>query len=77
MADDLVRRHGVAAIPVSVFYAQPPDARYVRFCFCNTSATLWEYPVIVDVDTDGGDHATDPAEPITAPPTASTAALDR
>jgi hypothetical protein len=25
----------------------------VRFCQCNTSATLWEYPVIVDVDTDG------------------------
>ena len=25
----------------------------VRFCMCNTSATLWEYPVIVDVDTDG------------------------
>jgi len=25
----------------------------VRFCLCNTSATLWEYPVIVDVDTDG------------------------
>jgi hypothetical protein len=25
----------------------------VRFCLCNTSATLWEYPVVVDVDTDG------------------------
>jgi hypothetical protein len=25
----------------------------VRFCMCNTSATLWEYPVIVDVDNDG------------------------
>lgn len=25
----------------------------VRFCLCNTTATLWEYPVIVDVDTDG------------------------
>jgi hypothetical protein len=24
----------------------------VRFCECNTSATLWEYPVIVDVDND-------------------------
>jgi hypothetical protein len=25
----------------------------VQFCLCNTSATLWEYPVIADVDTDG------------------------
>jgi hypothetical protein len=25
----------------------------VRFCLCNTTATLWEYPVIVDVDVDG------------------------
>jgi methionine aminotransferase len=31
---------GVAAIPVSVFYAQPPDARYVRFCFCKNDDTL-------------------------------------
>ncbi|MDX9723524.1 MAG: hypothetical protein RBU37_22440 [Myxococcota bacterium] len=25
----------------------------VRFCQCNTSATLWEYPVIADVNADG------------------------
>ncbi|MCA9602157.1 MAG: VCBS repeat-containing protein, partial [Myxococcales bacterium] len=25
----------------------------VRFCQCNTSGTLWEYPVIVDVNNDG------------------------
>jgi hypothetical protein len=25
----------------------------VRYCQCNTSATLWEYPVIADVDNDG------------------------
>jgi hypothetical protein len=25
----------------------------VQFCQCNTSATLWEYPVIVDVNNDG------------------------
>ncbi len=25
----------------------------VRFCQCNPSGTLWEYPVIVDVDADG------------------------
>ncbi len=26
---------------------------HVRYCECNTSATLWEYPVIADVDNDG------------------------
>jgi methionine aminotransferase len=31
---------GVAAIPVSVFYEQPPEARYVRFCFCKNDDTL-------------------------------------
>jgi methionine transaminase len=31
---------GVAAIPVSVFYEQPPGARYVRFCFCKNDDTL-------------------------------------
>ena len=25
----------------------------VRFCACNTTATLWEYPVIADVNNDG------------------------
>jgi methionine transaminase len=41
---DLARRltveHGVAAIPVSVFYAQPPEARVLRFCFAKDDATL-------------------------------------
>jgi methionine aminotransferase len=31
---------GVAAIPVSVFHASPPAARYVRFCFCKNDDTL-------------------------------------
>jgi methionine transaminase len=31
---------GVAAIPLSVFYATPPAARYVRFCFCKEDDTL-------------------------------------
>ncbi len=25
----------------------------VNFCLCNTTATLWEYPVVADVDDDG------------------------
>jgi len=31
---------GVAAIPLSVFYATPPAGRYVRFCFCKEDRTL-------------------------------------
>ena len=31
---------GVAAIPMSVFYAAPPAERVVRFCFCKEDATL-------------------------------------
>lgn len=31
---------GVAAIPLSVFHAEPPDSRYVRFCFCKEDDTL-------------------------------------
>jgi N-succinyldiaminopimelate aminotransferase len=37
---DMVRRHGVAAIPVSAFYAQDPVRSIVRFCFAKTDATL-------------------------------------
>lgn len=41
---DLARRltveRGVAAIPVSVFYARPPEARMLRFCFAKDDATL-------------------------------------
>jgi methionine aminotransferase len=36
----LTKEHGVAVIPVSVFYEQPPDARLVRFCFAKENATL-------------------------------------
>jgi len=33
---------GVAAIPLSPFYAEPPAARLVRFCFCKQDETLDE-----------------------------------
>jgi methionine aminotransferase len=36
----LTREHGVAAIPISVFYEQPPDQRLVRFCFAKHDQTL-------------------------------------
>ena len=36
----LVREHGVAAIPVSAFYASGTVRNLVRFCFAKTDATL-------------------------------------
>jgi methionine aminotransferase len=36
----LTREAGVAAIPVSVFYRQPPASRMIRFCFAKEDATL-------------------------------------
>ena len=32
--------HGVATIPISVFYQSPPATRLVRFCFAKENATL-------------------------------------
>ena len=41
MAEWLTREHGVAAIPVSVFYqSAPEDMRQVRFCFAKREETL-------------------------------------
>lgn len=41
---DLARRltieAGVASIPVSVFYAEPPELRVLRFCFAKDDTTL-------------------------------------
>ncbi|MCF7202040.1 pyridoxal phosphate-dependent aminotransferase [Pseudomonas oligotrophica] len=43
MAEWLTRVHGVAAIPISVFYQQPPAGlRLVRFCFAKREETLRE-----------------------------------
>jgi methionine aminotransferase len=39
-AGRLTREHGVAAIPISVFYENPPQQRVVRFCFAKEDATL-------------------------------------
>jgi methionine aminotransferase len=38
--EELTRRHGVAAIPLSPFCDQPPAARLVRFCFAKEDVTL-------------------------------------
>jgi methionine aminotransferase len=43
MAEWLTREHGVAAIPVSVFYqSAPSELRLVRFCFAKREETLRE-----------------------------------
>jgi methionine aminotransferase len=36
----LTQEKGVAAIPLSPFYAQAPGSRIVRFCFCKDDSTL-------------------------------------
>jgi methionine transaminase len=36
----LTREHGVAAIPVSAFYAKPPAQKLIRFCFAKQEKTL-------------------------------------
>jgi methionine aminotransferase len=36
----LTTEHGVATIPISVFYRDPPQMRLVRFCFAKENATL-------------------------------------
>ncbi len=41
-ADRLIRRAGVAAIPLSPFYRAPPKLRLLRFCFAKRDATLAE-----------------------------------
>ena len=38
--DWLVRESGVAAIPLTPFYGEPPGTRLVRFCFAKNDATL-------------------------------------
>jgi methionine transaminase len=38
----LTIEHGVATIPISVFYSRPPAAKLVRFCFAKENATLDE-----------------------------------
>lgn len=40
MAQSLIYDHGVAAIPISVFYADGEDNRVLRFCFAKSEDTL-------------------------------------
>lgn len=36
----LCEEKGIAAIPLSPFYAEKPDTRIIRFCFCKDDSTL-------------------------------------
>jgi len=40
LAMRLTKEHGVASIPVSVFYREPPPHRVLRFCFAKSEDTL-------------------------------------
>jgi methionine aminotransferase len=42
LADALIDEAGVATIPLSVFYRQPPPLRLLRLCFAKRDATLVE-----------------------------------
>jgi len=43
----LAQEKGVAAIPLSAFYARPPDSRLIRFCFCKDDSTLEQAAAIL------------------------------
>ena len=40
LAIRLTKEYGIAAIPVSVFYREPPPHKVLRFCFAKSDATL-------------------------------------
>ncbi len=40
LAIRLTKEHGIAAIPVSVFYREPPPHKVLRFCFAKSEETL-------------------------------------
>jgi methionine transaminase len=40
LAVRLTREHGVASIPISVFYREPPQHKVLRFCFAKSEETL-------------------------------------
>ncbi|HJR99497.1 MAG TPA: methionine aminotransferase [Flavobacterium sp.] len=39
-AKELITKHGVATIPISVFYKEATDKQMLRFCFAKTDETL-------------------------------------
>lgn len=45
---DIIEKAGVAAIPISAFYAADPERRFVRFCFAKPDAMLDEAAARLD-----------------------------
>jgi len=42
LAQDWTRQYGIASIPISVFYQEPPVQHYLRFCFAKNDQVLLE-----------------------------------
>ena len=40
LAQDWTRQYGIASIPVSIFYQDPPEQGYLRFCFAKSDEVL-------------------------------------
>ena len=40
LAQDWTRQHGIASIPISVFYQEPPAQHFLRFCFAKKDEVL-------------------------------------
>jgi methionine aminotransferase len=48
MAEWLTKEHGLASIPVSVFYNDKTDNRILRFCFAKNENTLEKAAAILN-----------------------------
>jgi len=42
LATDWTGQYGIASVPISVFYENPPDQHFLRFCFAKSDAVLIE-----------------------------------
>ncbi|MEH6569192.1 MAG: methionine aminotransferase [Halioglobus sp.] len=40
LCEHWTKEHGIASIPISVFYESPPDQHYLRFCFAKSDSVL-------------------------------------
>jgi methionine aminotransferase len=40
LCEHWTKEHGIASIPISVFYESPPDQHYLRFCFAKSDLVL-------------------------------------
>jgi methionine aminotransferase len=42
LCEQWTRQHGIASIPISIFYEQPPHQHFLRFCFAKSDPMLTE-----------------------------------